>query len=103
MMDTRRPEADLRDLEALAFRAEQISAGDADIVEGEFADRGGVVLTAIQRNGRTRRTPGASIGTMTQEWRRVRSASKSVTPSTIRKLQRGCAAPVINHLRPLTM
>ena len=77
----------------------RLARGMRTLIEGEFADRGDVISQPIQRSGRTRRTPGASIGTITQEWRRVRSASASVTPSTIRKLQRGCAAPVMNHLR----
>ena len=46
MMDARRPKPDLRDLEALAFGAEQVFAGHADIVEGEFADRRDVILAA---------------------------------------------------------
>ena len=45
-MNSRRPEPDLRHLEALAFPAKQVFAGDTDIVEGEFADRGGVILAA---------------------------------------------------------
>ncbi len=55
----------------------------------------------IHSSSRTRRRPGASIGTMTTLWRRVRSPLSSVTPITISWLQRGCAAPVENHLRPL--
>ena len=56
----------------------------------------------IQRKARTSRTPGASIGTMIMEWRRVRSPWPSLTPITMSMLQWGWAAPVENHLRPLT-
>ena len=52
---------------------------------------------------RTMRSPGVSIGTMTIEWRRcfgVENPSSEI-PITISILQFGCAAPVVNHLRPL--
>ena len=42
MMNAGRPEPDLRDLEALAFSAKQVRAGDARILKGEFTDRGNV-------------------------------------------------------------
>ena len=50
---------------------------------------------------RTTVTPGVSIGTSTMEWRRCASAAGSVTPMTMQILQRGSAALVMNHLRPL--
>src|SRR5260370_22897329 len=46
MMNSRRPEADLRDFKAFAFFAKQVRSGYPDIVEGELADRGYVILTA---------------------------------------------------------
>ena len=51
---------------------------------------------------RTTSTPGASSGTRIMLWRRCGSASGSVTPITIEIRQCGCAAPEMNHLRPLT-
>ena len=50
---------------------------------------------------RTTLTPAVSIGTSTMEWRRCGSAAGSVTPMTMQILQRGSAASVMNHLRPL--
>ena len=46
MMNARRAETDLGDLETLPFFANQVRPGNTCIVEGEFADRGGVILTA---------------------------------------------------------
>ena len=46
MVNARRPEPDLRDLESLAFLAEQVRSRHPHIVECEFADRGGVVLAS---------------------------------------------------------
>ena len=46
MMDARRPEPDLRDLEPFAFLAEQVFARHADLVERELADRRDVILAA---------------------------------------------------------
>ena len=46
MMDAGRPKPDLRDLETFALGAEQVRAGHADIIEGEFADRGDVIFAA---------------------------------------------------------
>ena len=46
MVNARRPEADLRDLEPFALVAKQILAGHAHIVEGQFADRCDMILAA---------------------------------------------------------
>ncbi len=51
---------------------------------------------------RSTSTPGASIGTRIIEWRRLRSASGSVTPITIATLQVSPRAPVVHHLRPVS-
>src|ERR1700733_14002692 len=45
MMNARRAETDLGDLETLPLLADQVRSGNTDIVEGEFADWGGVILT----------------------------------------------------------
>ena len=46
-------------------------------------------------------TPGVSIGIRIMLWRRYGSASGLDTPMKIWILQRGLAAPDVNHLRPL--
>ena len=50
---------------------------------------------------RTTVTPGVAIGTSTMLWRSCGGPSGLVTPIRMQILQRGSAAPVMNHLRPL--
>ena len=53
---------------------------------------------------RTISSPGASMGTSSRLWRRCAGASgeASEMPITMANRQLGCAAPVMNHLRPLS-
>ena len=46
MMDARGAQAKLRDLKTFALGAEQVRTGDANVIEGKFADRGDVILAA---------------------------------------------------------
>ena len=87
-----------RDRDALAATlAQRVDRAQADalrildVVETclrHKADQQAVLDWLANPSGRvgTRRTPGASMGTITQECRPVRAASASVTPITIRKL-----------------
>src|SRR3954466_14167185 len=51
---------------------------------------------------RTTFTPGVFIGTRIMLIRSCDAAAASLTPSTIEILQRGSAAPEMNHFRPET-
>ena len=46
MVNARRSQPDLRDFKTLAFPAEQVGGGHADIFKSQFADRRGVILAA---------------------------------------------------------
>src|SRR4051794_37522026 len=97
MMDACRAQANLGHFEALALLAKQVRSGHSNVVEGKFADRRDVILTPhpAQRPHQTH----------TRRIHRHDDAGMPAGPlcfRTMRKLQRGCAAPVMNHLRPLT-
>src|SRR5512132_1151527 len=46
MMNTRRPEPDLRDLETFALGTEQVRTRHANVIERELPDRGDMILAA---------------------------------------------------------
>jgi hypothetical protein len=101
MMDAGGAEPDLRDLETFALAPSRFARGTRTLSKAKLADRGDMILTSHpaqpphQTNARRLHRhddAGMAAGAV---------GTGSVTPITIRKLHCGCAAPVMNHFRPL--